>query len=151
MHIRLMAASDAEAVADLCTQLGYASSAAQVARRLSHLEGDPEHALFVAEAPEGRVVGWVHVHGVRLMESDPRAEIWGLVVDATSRRQGAGQALMRRAEEWAKQQGYTDVRLRSNTVRSEAHRFYQDLGYRITKTSYTLEKSLAEAEGSAPA
>jgi ribosomal protein S18 acetylase RimI-like enzyme len=98
--------------------------------------------LFVAATPESQVVGWIHVHAVRLMEADPRAEIWGLVVDAGHQRQGIGEALMRQAERWAVESGYREVRLRSNVVRAEAHRFYQRLGYQITKTSYTLEKTL---------
>lgn len=142
MLIRPMALADADDVAALCGQLGYPSSSAQVARRLDLLAGDPEHTLFVAATPEGRVVGWVHVHSVRLMEADPRAEIWGLVVDAGHQRQGIGRALMRQAERWAAERGYREVRLRSNVVRAEAHRFYQGLGYQITKTSYTLEKTL---------
>jgi GNAT superfamily N-acetyltransferase len=142
MLIRPMAPADAGDVAALLGQLGYPSSRAQVARRLDLLAGDPEHALFVAERAESRVVGWVHVHAVRLMEADPRAEVWGLVVDADHQRRGVGRALMRQAERWAAEKGYRAVRLRSNVVRAEAHRFYHGLGYAITKTSYTLEKTL---------
>jgi GNAT superfamily N-acetyltransferase len=142
MLIRPMSPSDALDVAGLCDQLGYPASPEQVARRLSSLAGDPEHALFVAQAPDGHVVGWVHVHGVRLMESDPRAEIWGLVVDAGHQRRGVGRALLRQAEQWATDRGYRDVRLRSNAVRAEAHRFYQAQGYHITKSSYTFDKPL---------
>jgi GNAT superfamily N-acetyltransferase len=142
MLVRPMARGDVAEVTELCGQLSYPSTAAQVAHRFDLLEHDREHALFVAQAPDGKVVGWVHAHEVRLMESDPLVEIWGLVVDAAHHRQGVGQALMRCAEEWASQRGYAEVRLRSNVVRTEAHRFYQHLGYQISKTSYTFEKSL---------
>jgi GNAT superfamily N-acetyltransferase len=150
MMIRPMASDDAAAVAALCGQLGYPASAAQVVHRLSLLQGDPEHALFVAQTEAGQVVGWVHVHAVRLMEANPRAEIWGLVVDAAHRGQGAGRALMERAEAWAAEHGHRAVRLRSNVVRGQAHQFYQRLGYQITKTSYTFDKPL-DAHPQAPA
>lgn len=98
MQVRPMSPGDAAQVAGLSAQLGYPSSAAQITRRFSLIEHDPEHALFVAQVADGRVVGWVHVHGIRLMEADRRAEIWGLVVDDAHQRQGIGQALMRQAE-----------------------------------------------------
>lgn len=145
MRIRPMSRADLEDVARLCAQLGYPSTMEQMARRLGPLEVDPEAGLYVADAPPGGIVGWVYVRGVRPMTSDPRAEIWGLVVDADHRGAGVGAALMRHAEQWAREQGYADVRLHSNVVRTEAHRFYQGLGYQITKTSYVLSKSLRPA------
>ena len=145
MRVRPMSRADLEDVARLCAQLGYPSTTEQMAQRFSLLEADSEAGLYVAAAATGGIVGWVYVRGVRSMASDPRAEIWGLVVDADHRGAGVGAALMRHAEQWAREQGYTDVRLHSNVVRTEAHRFYQGLGYQITKTSYVLNKSLRPA------
>jgi GNAT superfamily N-acetyltransferase len=142
MPVRPMIRADLEAVTRLCAQLGYPSTMEQIERRFSLLEADPEAGLYVADAATGGIVGWVYVRGVRSMTSDPRAEIWGLIVDADHRVAGVGAALMRHAEQWAREQGYADVRLHSNVVRTEAHRFYQGLGYQITKTSYVLSKPL---------
>jgi ribosomal protein S18 acetylase RimI-like enzyme len=162
MRIRPMTRADAAAVAALVGQLGYPTTPERMAGRFDLLAGDTAHALFVAEvagelATGEPLAGWVHVHGVLLLEADPRAEIWGLVVDAAHRGRGIGRALMDRAEAWARERGYTEIRLHSNVVRAAAHRFYQDLGYRITKSSYVFEKSLAApsvtpstAEGSQP-
>lgn len=162
MRIRPMTRADAAAVAALVGQLGYPTTPERMAGRFDLLAGDTAHALFVAEvagepATGEPLAGWVHVHGVLLLEADPRAEIWGLVVDAAHRGRGIGRALMDRAEAWARARGYTEIRLHSNVVRAAAHRFYQDLGYRITKSSYVFEKSLAApsvtpstAEGSQP-
>jgi hypothetical protein len=52
---------------------------------------------------------------------------------------------MREAEAWGRRRGRSLVRLRSNTVRDEAHRFYEAIGYRNTKTSYTFEKAMPNA------
>ncbi len=59
-----------------------------------------------------------------------------------ARRQKVGQTLMERAEVWARDQGYQEVRLRSGLYRSEAHQFYRSVGYTLTKTSHTFRKIL---------
>jgi hypothetical protein len=85
MVVRPMVMEDARDVADLCGQLGYPSSEGDVRSRLSSLLGEPEQGIFVAEAPDGKVVGWIHVLGTCLLESEPFAEIGGLVVDKDRR------------------------------------------------------------------
>ena len=44
------------------------------------------------------------------------------------------------AEAQAKEQGYTSVALASHIARSEAHAFYERLGYRIEATSHQMRK-----------
>ena len=141
MTIRPMTAGDAPAVAGLSAQLGYPVSAETIAERFELISRSPGHRFFVAEA-SGEVAGWVHVYGVRLLES-PRffAEIGGLVVDAKARRRGIGRSLMVAAERWASDNGYAEVRLRSGLHRTDAHQFYQSLGYELTKTSYLFRKA----------
>ena len=64
------------------------------------------------------------------------------MVDAYARRQRVGQALLERAEAWAREQGYQEVRLRSSLHRADAHQFYQAVGYALTKTGHTFQKAL---------
>ncbi len=142
MHIRTMTLRDAAAVARLATQLGYPSSAAEIERRFRLVEDDPDHGLLVAEAADGQVVGWVHIHGRLLLEAEPFAEIGGLVVDEACRGQGTGRALVAAAEHWAREHGYAEVCVRSNVVRKEAHRFYEGLGYQLVKSQLTFRKAL---------
>lgn len=146
MRIRSMRAGDAGEIAALCEQLGYPSTPAQVAHRFGLLAERPESAVFVAEdedeAADERIAGFVHVQGRLAVESDPRAEIAGLVVDAVRRGEGVGRALMEAAERWAADRGYDEVTLRSNVARERAHRFYQSLGYTITKSSHVFHKAL---------
>jgi GNAT superfamily N-acetyltransferase len=92
--------------------------------RLAAIAMDADHAVFVAEGEDGRIFGWLHVFGSKLLVSSPSAELGGLVVDARSRGAGVGQALMRVAENWASEKGYDRLRVRSNIVRADAHRFY---------------------------
>jgi GNAT superfamily N-acetyltransferase len=142
IKIRPATPADVHDLAELAGQLGYPSKPEQVAPRFEALAGKAdENALFVAEM-EGRVAGWVHVHLYCLLVDDPEAEIGGLVVDASLRGQGLGAQLMAAAEAWAREKGCPSVYLRSNTLRIEAHAFYQQLGYRLIKSQYAFRKEL---------
>ncbi len=134
---------DAEAIARLSGQLGYASTAFETAHRLAEIGGNEEHAVFVAES-NGVLLGWVHVLVSHLLLADKPAEIAGLVVDERHRSRGIGQLLIDRAEKWAAAQGCRSVRLRSNIIRDRAHAFYQRLGYSVTKSQKVFSKDFAE-------
>ena len=140
VRVRNARMADAERFAVLSGQLGYPTTAAKVRVRLRHFLKDRDHAIWVAEVQRGRVIGWIHVFVRRLLESDPEAEIGGLVIDENFRGRGAGKLLVERAERWAKEKHMKSVCLRSNIVRKEAHRFYQQLGYEIVKTQHAFRK-----------
>lgn len=142
MNLRRMSEGDAEAVARLCGQLGYPTSANEVAARFRAMGVDAEHCVYVADDPAAGVIGWIHVLSARHLQANPSAQIGGLVVDAEFRGRGVGRALMQAAERWALEQGLSQVQLRSRTARTDAHRFYQELGYEIVKTSYMFRKEL---------
>jgi GNAT superfamily N-acetyltransferase len=133
---------DAEAAARLATQLGYPATTDEIRRRLQALSESDDATVFVAEDPQGGAVGWVHVFGRLLLESDPDAEIGGLVVDERLRGRGIGKALMASAEAWARERGYGVVSLRTNVIRTEAHEFYKALGYEVIKSQLKLRKRL---------
>ncbi len=138
-----MTAADSLAVSLLSAQLSEQVPAAQIAERLAaHVSHD--HGCYVAEQ-NGVVLGWVDVFRVHMLIS-PRffAEIGGLVVDGNARRQGVGRALMFQAEAWAREHGYGEVRLRSGLHRTDAHEFYQSIGYTLTKTSHMFRKGLQD-------
>jgi len=134
--------ADADAIAALLPDLGYAATAAQTARRLAALREWPDQDAFVAEA-DGRVVGLCHVQGVRMLISDGYAEIQALVVSTALQGQGIGRQLVAHACEWAFARGYERVRLRSNVTREGAHAFYEHLGFEKAKASYAFEKRRA--------
>jgi GNAT superfamily N-acetyltransferase len=142
MRIRPMTTSDADEVAALCGQLGYPSTVAQIAHRFSLLIEQRDNVVFVAEDGDEQIVGWIHVVGRVYLDADPFAQIGGIVVDERRRGQGVGRALLAQAEEWANSRGYDEIRLWSNVVRSEAHAFYEQLGYAPVKTSYVFSKPL---------
>ena len=136
-----MVRADAPAVTELSAQLGYKTTPREVARRFFDLEQSFNDGLFVA-VQGAEVVGWLHVYSVRLLETDGYAEIGGLVVDAAARRQGVGRGLTQRAEAWAAAHDHRELRLRSGLHRREAHAFYEQLGYRLSKTSHMFRKEV---------
>ncbi len=141
LAVRLAKVEDAEDIARLAGELGYPSTAPEVAERLRAALHDSAHAVFVAMNGE-QVIGWVHVFVKHLVESDPEAEIGGMVVDARHQRRGVGRLLMQQAEQWARARGLRSVYLRSNVIRKDAHAFYQSLGYQVVKTQFALRKAL---------
>lgn len=139
--IRSMQAADAEAVAALLPDLGYAATAAQVRQRLARLQAWPDQHVALACAGQD-AVGLVHVQGVRLLVSEGYAEVQALVVAQAVQGQGVGARLLRHAEDWARAAGYARVRLRSGVQREAAHGFYRAQGYAQAKASLAFERAL---------
>ena len=140
--IRQMDAKDAGAVARLTTQLGYPATEDEIRRRYDLIKDRWDARVFVARSVGSVVVGWIHVQATYLLECDPRAEIWGLVVADSARGTGVGRRLVEAAEEWAVMRGLSVMALRSNRLRTEAQGFYEHLGYKVTKTQNAFRKSL---------
>jgi len=140
ISIRTGSESDAEAVANLTLQLGYDVTPADAKERLARILARPDQQLFIAD-DDGRPVAWLHAIKAEYLEADPFVMIAGLVVDRTCRNRGIGHRLMEKAEQWAKEQQCSLVRLSSSAGRVAAHRFYERLGYTIVKTQYAFAKS----------
>ncbi len=140
--IRVGNAADADALAALSGQLGYPSTAAQIAARFAALATRADWSAFVAEL-DGQIVGSVFVHAVFSLQRDPCAEIGGLIVDEHHRNRHIGEALVVAAEGWAREQGYAEMVVHSNVIRADAHRFYRRLGYTTPKAQQYFHKELA--------
>jgi len=142
VRVRPMRREDAFGVAGLAGQLGYPSTAEQIERRLADVARHGTAAALVAEGADGRLLGWIHVFVVHGIESDPHAEVGGLVVDQEVRGQGVGRTLLAAIERWAADRGLREVALRSNVIRSDAHAFYRGLGYECPKTQHRFRKRI---------
>ena len=144
MKIRAMTATDVDRVAELVTQLGYPSSADQIARRFARIDGRNDCALFVADDGQA-VVGWMHAAFQPYLECDESAEILGLVVADGQRGRGIGAALVSAGETWAKGIGCRSLRVRANITRDRAHAFYQRHGFARVKTQHCFQKMIQES------
>jgi GNAT superfamily N-acetyltransferase len=140
--IRTARPEDAGRLAVLCGQLGYPASADEIQRRFDPIGQDERHVVYVAQSPDGQVIGWIHAYVRPLLEEDVQAEVGGLVIDETWRSHGIGQCLLQQVEQWAREQGCWAVNVRSNVIRERAHRFYQQLGYSTIKTQLSFRKVL---------
>lgn len=141
LKVRPASQQDVEKLCQLCAQLGYPSTAEDVATRLERISSLPTHCLLVAEI-DGEVVGWVHACEELTLESGACGVLAGLVVDEAYRSQGVGAQLLEAAEAWARQMGYGRMVVRSNIIRERAHRFYERQGYRLIKTSRVFDRRL---------
>lgn len=142
LRIRRVKLQDAPRLAELATQLGYPSTAAQLRQRLRQISPASQNVVFVAETKDAGVVGWLHVSKQALLESDTRAEVNGLVVKEGHRSLGAGAKLIASAENWARQHGCKSMSVRSNVIRERAHKFYERNGYEHFKTQKSFRKPL---------
>ena len=140
--IRGMKPADVATVAELAGQLGYPTSAGDLQRRYELIKDRRDARLLGAQRGDEHLVGWLHVQAVYMLESEPRAAIWGLIVSEQARGSGVGRALVEAAEAWALQRGLTQMAVNSNVIRTEAKGFYERLGYAVTKTQNAFRKVL---------
>src|SRR5271170_2712827 len=140
--IRAAQVSDHTRMAELAGQLSYPSTHEEIARRLQGMNGSADAAVFAAELETGDIAGWIAVFVYRTVEADARAEVSGLVVDERFRSQRAGERLLARAEQWAREAGCRAIGLRSNIIRDRAHAFYERRGYAHVKTQKAFRKQL---------
>ncbi|MDP9073360.1 MAG: GNAT family N-acetyltransferase [Actinomycetota bacterium] len=121
------------AVARLVRQLS-ASSPPPTGRELIELVASPATTLLVARAPGGELVGMLTLAVFRI-PTGVRAWIEDVVVDASARGQGVGEALSRRALEVAAAAGARTVDLTSRPSREEANRLYRRIGFELRSTN----------------
>jgi GNAT superfamily N-acetyltransferase len=140
--IRAATAADAGDLAVLCGQLGYPADPATVARRLADIAEHGSGAVLVAESDDGALLGWAEASLQRHLVHDPRVMLAGLVVAEEARNQGVGVALLRAVEAWSREQGASELIVRSNIVRERAHRFYLREGFAEIKRQAVFVKPL---------
>jgi GNAT superfamily N-acetyltransferase len=142
LQIRRMQPRDLARVHALLQPGGYDVDAASLERTFARVSALHEHELLVADRGAGDVLGWVHVFGTHVLFDPPFAEIAAIVVDDAHRGAGAGTALLRAAEDWARASGYATIRVRARLSRERVHRFWIAAGYAKEKAQYTFVRQL---------
>jgi len=134
--VRDAEAGDAEALATLCTQLGYPATAASMPSRLTRLTAYGNARALVA-ARGADVIGLATVHlRHALNHAAPLAQLSLLVVDEGARAQGVGRSLVAAVEAWAREQGCHRIIVTTALHRCNAHAFYERVGYMHTGRRY---------------
>ncbi|AHH97803.1 GNAT family N-acetyltransferase [Kutzneria viridogrisea] len=103
------------------------------------IEADPNQYLVVADR-EGEVVGTMQLTFLPGLsrKGATRAQIEGVRVRGTERGTGLGSQLMTWAVDQARSRGCTVVQLTSDTARTDAHRFYEQLGFTASHLGFKL-------------
>ena len=153
MRIRSAHISDLHQLAHLCEALWPTSSATEHAQELHLiLQGNAALVLtmpieiFVADEPDGTLVGFVEVdlrsHADGCNPSQPVGYIEGWYVAEDHRHQGIGKKLLERAEDWARSHKCAEIAsdaLINNEVSQHAH---EALGYEVVDRCVHYRKRL---------
>ena len=103
--------------------------------QLSH----PMHSSWVFEE-DGKILGFLHMRAeAQLHHAAKVAEILELVVREEKRSRGIGKKLLETAKEEAVREGCVRIELASSTWRTDAHRFYEQNGFRKSHYSLTCD------------
>lgn len=136
MQVRDAVASDAQALATLCTQLGYPTTTDDMPGRLARLATDPNIRVLVATIDDG-VVGLATMHVRHMINHDkPLAQLTTLVVDERYRGQGVGRALVTTVDRLARERSCKRLVVTTALRRADAHAFYEALGFTHTGRRY---------------
>ena len=143
--IRSATPHDATELARLLTQLGHPTAPSDITANWDAWRNEHNDAL-VAPREDGTLAGVVTVHSMLVLHRRrPVGRITSLIVDAPVRGEGIGRALMTAAEAVLAARGCGLLEITSNARRTDAHAFYERLGY--AKTSVRLAKEIAPAHG----
>ena len=145
VKIRQATVSDIPAMNELFRKdLGYEECTPEIVEKQFAGLDNSREAVFIAEAEdeEGRIAGVIHVEKYNVLYFPTMANILGIAVAADFRRQGIGSALLKRAEEWARENGACNMRLNSGESRKQAHEFYRAQGYIDDKKQLRFIKEL---------
>ena len=121
------------------TSLGYNYDFEKQKAKIEVVLNDKTQVIFVAEC-DNKVVGYIHLVNYDVIYADNFKNCLGLAVDNDYKRIGIGSALLKQAEDWAKENGAAGIRLCSGVEREKAHQFYQSQGYEMTKLQKNIKK-----------
>jgi GNAT superfamily N-acetyltransferase len=104
------------------------------------IEADPNNALVVAEL-NGDVVGTLQLTFTPSIsfQGAKRCTVESVRVDEKYRGEGIGREMMLWAVERAKQKGCVSMQLTTNAERTDAHRFYENLGFSASHVGMKLK------------
>jgi ribosomal protein S18 acetylase RimI-like enzyme len=137
--IRAAEESDAPALAELMTQLGYRTTAEEMRERLRAIFRHRDFTTLVA-VEENEVCGMIGLSAsVGYEHNDRTGRIMALVVHERIRSRGIGRALLAAAEDYFARVKIARVVLTSRFARERAHAFYESLGYFRTGLRFMKE------------
>jgi GNAT superfamily N-acetyltransferase len=135
--------ADAAGVARLLSQLGYECTREEAAERILIVHDEPTQLLIVADL-HGDLCGLVALDFMYYLPlGRDTCRITALVTDERHRHRGIGRALLREADQRARQAGAARIEVTTAGHRQEAHAFYRACGY--SESSIRFVKRLGDA------
>lgn len=110
----------------------FSFSKERVKNRIDYILQNTKDIIFVSEQND-EVIGYIHGSPYDLLFSDSLINVLGFVVKEKYRNNGVGDMLIRQLEGWAKDKGFSGIKLLTHPSRTIAHRFYEKHGYIHTK------------------
>lgn len=139
--LRNVKKEDSKEVKKLAEELGYPSSEEKITEILEKVIQHDDHRMVVAENAQ-ELVGYIHMVSSMRVGSDPFVEIAALSVLEKFQKKGIGKALISESQNMANEKGINFVRIRSNIIREEAHKFFEQRGFRNLKTQEVFIKKI---------
>lgn len=96
--------------------------------RIKELAGLEHENVFVAEKPDGELLGYILVFGSKFRRKKHIVELI-IGVREEYRGQGIGTALIKHAEDWCQNNGITRIELTCSQTNTGACKLYKRLGY----------------------
>lgn len=142
MKIRKALKTDIYDIIELTQQLGYIVDKNNCNNQFNSILENSDHAIFVAEDTDKKVIAYIHVLSKDLLISIASAEIGELIVDEKYRRKGIGKQLVQKVHEWAILNGYQNIIVGSSKKRTTSHLFYPSAGFNYWKEQILYKKAL---------
>lgn len=142
--IRKMLVEDAPEVYDIFTRsLGYDCELDVVRSRIAQLSDDPHHICLVfADDSSNKVIAFLHAERYDTLHNHGGYNVITLAVVPEEQGRGVGRRLLGAFEEMVASEGGSYIKLNSRVERTEAHGFYEHIGYTHKKTQKYFYKKL---------
>ncbi|MEO8432352.1 MAG: GNAT family N-acetyltransferase [Acidobacteriota bacterium] len=94
--------------------------------------GSADAPVFVAEDPDGRPLGFVHMHELTdYFTGETHGHVSDIVVASDGEGRGVGRALMAAGEKWSRERGHRLLSLNVFGDNARARRLYDRLGFEL--------------------
>ena len=137
MKVRELTRTDLSKLIPLLEELGYPVDPDALTKRFDDFSARGEKGVVAEDG--SRIVGFLTLHITPVLHRPGSVgRVTTLVVEAASHGKGIGRALMQEAENRLWKEGCVVIEVTSNQNRTDAHAFYEKLGYE--RTSFRFGK-----------